>query len=894
MRGGEPHAVLVHGAAGIGKTALLQHFLAAAPEVRVLRASGEHEEHLLPYGVVEQLARSARTAHADALAQELRGDRSPETYGIGAAFLELLSQLQEDGPVAVVVDDAQWADRPSLLAVLFALRRLVADRVLALIAARDEDTTQLPEGLLKLLGGERGDVIALGGLDAAELQQLAGTITADRLPTEMAERLRDHTGGSPLHVRALLEELPVDRLRIATDAPLPCPRPFGMQVLSRLGACPPEARRLVLAAAVLGLQCPLLTAGSLAGIEAPLVALEEAMAAGLLVPRDLDGTPGAAFPHALIRAAIYHDIGPARRADLHLGAARLATDEGVALRHRSAAALGEDAALAADLAGYARREAARGAWGLAAGSLVRSSRLSPAGPEREQRLLEAVDRLLDSGDVTRAAALAGEVAACADGPYRRCILGRLAYLGGRPGEGYDLLLGAWNACDPSTDRALASRIAIEIAVVLVRRARGTELLTWSERGIASAREGTLHGHAGWPPLAYGYAYAGRAGEGLAKLAHLPASPRELRPDQIDDVYARGLLRLMTGDLVEAHADLTLVGTSAEGSATLTFRLCRLSLLSCVEYRLGAWDDAIAHGELAASIGEAADQTWVLSWMHAAATAPLAGRGDWEAARAHAEAAAQCASRVRDETSIADAGMSRAMIAAARGDHDAVVAALTPVARMPDREGIDEPGARWSWQELHADALVSLCRLDEAETVLAAHEELATARGLRSAMAAAARVRGNLEAARRRSDAADAAFRLGLEHAEAAGIPFDEARVRAAFGRFLRRSGRRSAAIAQLGAARTHFLRLGARPYVEACEQALAASGVTLGPREGQRATLTPQELAVARLVSQGLSNREVAARLVMSVNTVEYHLKNIYAKLGVFSRRQLPEQLARV
>jgi DNA-binding CsgD family transcriptional regulator len=176
-------------------------------------------------------------------------------------------------------------------------------------------------------------------------------------------------------------------------------------------------------------------------------------------------------------------------------------------------------------------------------------------------------------------------------------------------------------------------------------------------------------------------------------------------------------------------------------------------------------------------------------------------------------------------------------------------------------------------------------------VLLAFEELAALRGAHGAMANAARVRGNLEAARKRPDLADTAFRAGLEHSEPVGAVFDRARLEAAYGRFLRRTGKRGAGLAVLKAARDRFDRLGARPYVECCDRELIGAGANSGHR--QRPTLTRHEVAVVRLVTQGLTNHAVAEQLVVSLNTVEYHLKNIYRKLGVASRTQLVAHLAK-
>jgi predicted ATPase len=343
VRAGEPRVILVEGPAGIGKTSLLRRFLAGAPDVRVISGAGAAEEQFLPYGVAEQLARSARIPLTDDLAAlGRRSDRSPEPVTVGAAFLDLLGTLQRHGPVVIAVDDVQWADRPTLLALLFVLRRLHADRVLALFAGREEARAHVPEGLVRLVGDERGAAVHLHGLDVSELQALGAALAGTAPATELAEHLHEHTGGSPLHVRSLLEEVPLERLRQVVGAPLPAPRSFSAQVLSRLAGCSLDAQQLVLAASVLGPQCPLSLARRLAAIGDSLGALEEAMSARLLEPVETDGDRAVAFPHALVRSAIYHDIGPARRAGLHRRAAELIADEAASIRHRVAASVEHD------------------------------------------------------------------------------------------------------------------------------------------------------------------------------------------------------------------------------------------------------------------------------------------------------------------------------------------------------------------------------------------------------------------------------------------------------------------------------------------------------------------------------------------------------------------------
>jgi DNA-binding CsgD family transcriptional regulator len=895
IRAGEPRLVLVEGAAGIGKTALLRRLLAEAVDVQVLWSSGAHEEQLVPYGVVEQLAHSSRTPLPKQLAALGKATvRNPDPVAMGAAFVDLLGSVQAGGPVAVVVDDAQWADRPSLLALLFALRRLQSDRVLCVIAVRENEVHRLPEGLVRLGTDEGGALLQLSGLDVTAVQDLSSAVTEDRLSIPLAEQLREHTGGNPLHLEALLKELPLERLERSVGVPLPSPRSYSMQMVARLARCSQDAQRLVIAASVLGLQCPLSVVHRLSGVDDPLEAVENAIAAGLLETRQLGTRLGIAFPHALTRSAIYHDVGPARRRDLHLLAAELVEDRAAALQHRSAAALDEDDALATDLADYGREEAARAAWSRAAAAMLRASELSSVREQREARLLEGVDWLITGGDLGRAEAFAEEIGRCADGAYPRYLLGRLAFHAGRPAEGHRLLLDAWRAGDLSRYPQLAGRIASEMSLLLLRRARSAELLTWAERAMAAVAEGG--GVAPWAQLAYGLAYSGRALEGLADFSSLPEQPGELRPEHVLPLLGRGLLRSFADDFPGARADFSAVEPAGARWGPFVFRIGSLSHLASIEYRLGAWDDALTHVELALSVAEAADETWMLSYMHLIATAVLAGRGQWEAARSRADAAATLARSVHDEASIADASMANALIAAAGCDHAAVVGALTPVATMAEREGIDEPGARWRWQDVYAGALISLDRLDEAEAVVAGYEELATARQLHSAMANAGRVRGLLHAARKQTDAAEEAFQTGLRHAEAVTVPFDRAQLEFAYGRLLRRAGRRTAAVSMLTTARERFAGLGAAPYVERCVGELSASGIRSAKTPDSRPRsvgLTAQEGAVARLVAQGLTNREVAAQLVVSLNTIEYHLKNVYSKLGITSRSQLAARLTR-
>jgi DNA-binding CsgD family transcriptional regulator len=206
--------------------------------------------------------------------------------------------------------------------------------------------------------------------------------------------------------------------------------------------------------------------------------------------------------------------------------------------------------------------------------------------------------------------------------------------------------------------------------------------------------------------------------------------------------------------------------------------------------------------------------------------------------------------------------------------------------------LEEPAVH-PWPEIYSDALVSLGRLDDAEAVLGRLEASATELGRSSAVAHAARVRANLQAARGDATGAEAAFRAALDAVDRIAAPFDRALVEDGYGRFLRRAGRRREAAARLQAALDGFVALGADPFSDRCRLELRACGSTRAATSDGGSRLTPQEAAVARLVAEGLTNREVATKLVVSVKTVEFHLGKVFAKLGVRSRSQLAAQVAR-
>jgi DNA-binding CsgD family transcriptional regulator len=678
----------------------------------------------------------------------------------------------------------------------------------------------------------------------------------------------------------------------------PAPAVFAQSVRRRLQTCSDRARSLVAATSILVIldeEVPLSVVAVLAGVGEPLVVVEEACGAGLLRLRDEPGIREVMFPHPLVQAAVYEQVGPARRAQLHVVAAGLVADEGSALRHRVAAVTPPDAGLAGELEEFAAREAAVGAWAGAASALVEASRLSPAREERERRLLLAVDAMAGAGDLVQANAFARETVGFAAGPLRNAALGYLAVLGGRAREAEGLLGSAWSQCDSADDRAsdqaLAAVIGQRWALHAVGRLRGAEVVRWAGRAIELAEPGVPARVEADALLGLGLGWLGRVADGVAAYESVldrMAGESDAAPVQRVKM-AHGWLLLVSDDLAGARATLAETAPAARRLGSIRIAVWAYVWLSRADFLLGNWDDAAVHAERAVSLLEDSGHEWLRPLARWMAVSVPAARGEWAAAEEHARMA--WAQSGDYELMIAAAGLARAELAAARGNHDGVLRALEPLLEITPRDGIDEPGF-WPWQALYGDALVSAGRLEQAEAFLAPHERLATQRDRRSMVARLAGVRGRLEAAHGNTHAAEQAFQRGLELTQHLPSPFQRALLELAYGQTLRRAGQRRAAAAHLHAAHERLTTLGARPYLERCERELNACGLSPAKRHHfDPSKLTAQELAVARLVAAGMSNRQVAAELFISIKTVQYHLTHIYAKLGIRSRAELAANL---
>uniref|UniRef100_A0AAU2A614 AAA family ATPase n=1 Tax=Streptomyces sp. NBC_00093 TaxID=2975649 RepID=A0AAU2A614_9ACTN len=881
---GASRIVLVDGPAGIGKTALIRHFVAAHPDAEVLRACGEENETGLPLGLLDQLLSPAE--HDE---QALPRPPAADAPTAGARLLDVLGELQTRtaGPLILVVDDAHWADSSSLQALAFALRRLRADRVLTVVVVREADDPALPEGLRRLLTGEGTLRVSLSGLSAGEVGELAAA-RGGSLPPTAVVRLLDHTDGNPLHVKALLEQVPPARL-MSTAFPLPAPLGYARLIEQRLADCTAEAQALTAAASVLGMSCPLHSAARLAELKDPLPALDEAVGAGLLDETPEPGGPRVSFPHPMLRATVYRTLGPVRRHALHQAAAGQSDSAYGRLQHLVHAAQGPDDTLAGQLADAARTEAAARRWGSAAPLLRDAARLARTERDRERYGVEAVEALLWEGRRDEAQAVFDELPGDGRSAAHRYARALILPFGGDLGHIEPLLREAWNCCDRTADPELASYIAGQLSVMALSLSHGRQAAEWAEQAMRLSGRRTSSTMLRFARMT-GYGLSGDIGRGLAVAARLPDASLVTTAD-VDLLCGRGLLRMWSGELADAERDLReALFICRDGPMML--RIVAMFQLGLTQYALGAWEEAAQRLESAASLNDDTGNE-LHSAVHGAAGWVVAALGDYERAEWHLRQVPDIP--VTLGTVMTESRRTRAFLALLRGQPDAAEAELLPLLEADAAEGLCEP-MTGPWRDLLAEALIGLGRLDEADHALTAFEALAADRGHAAALAAGCRIRGELLAARHEPGAAEGMFATGLAHAARVTAPYERARLQLASGELLRRTGRRAAAAQALQAAYETLTGLGAVPLLERCARELAACGTARAaggpPSPPDRGpVLTSQELAVARLAASGLTNRQVARELLLSVKTVEYHLGHAYTKLGISSRVGLATRL---
>jgi DNA-binding CsgD family transcriptional regulator len=884
VRSGVPRIVIVQGGAGSGKTALIENVLTSEVDLAVLWTSGEPWEVSVANGVIDQLMCVAEIDAARPVAVRGRYMPPEEPNVVGARILDVLSGLERETPVVVVVDDAQWADMDSLRALLFAARRLARQRMLMMFGQRSEDAHRLPTGLHRLAGGRTGTTVTLCPIPAAEAHRLAALLAVRGLSGRAAQRSGTLDGPTML-------TKPADRRPRPWDPSLRAAQVFAMHVQGRLDSCSHPTQTFVEALIVLGTTDPS-AAGIVAGVPDLAAALSEASSAELLHVRGDFGICAVDFAHPLVPAAVYERLGPARRLQLHSAATAFVDADELLLRRRLLAATSPDPRLAAELEAFARREITVGAWATGAWALVESSRLCPEPELWQQRLLRTVDATIDAVDQPQV--FARHVQLFTSSAWRDAALGYLSVLRGKGTEAEELLGKAWRQCAEARpvkngDAAVAATVAQRMALHELGRLRGDEVEGWSRRAIAMTRPGDPTREEAEALLGLGIAWQGRIDEGMAIYEAMLSriNPAADGPQLARIQMAHSWLWLIRGDVVAARDSLAETAPAALRAGAVQIAVWSFSLLALAEFTTGLWDEARTHADRAVSLLDQAGMEWLRPLARYAAVLVPAARGEWEVAEVHLRGGAAEADDY--ELMVVAAARARAHVGAARGEHEDVLRSLKPFV-LRARAEIVEPGL-WPCPDLYIDALVSVGKLAEADELLGSFELLAAARGHTAMLARLARPRGRLLAARGQLTDAEHTFKRALTTLGELSMPFQQAQVELTYGQALRRAGRRRAAATKLQAAGDRFRELRATPYLRHCEREMSGCGLTPAKRgDVDPHRLTPQEQAVTRLVALGMSNRQVAAELFVSVKTVQFHLTHIYTKLGVGSRAELAAQ----
>jgi DNA-binding CsgD family transcriptional regulator len=881
-RQGRSGVLALVGEPGIGKTSLLEHAAQQADGMHVLRARGIQSEAEVPFAGLAELLRPALTvldripppqASALAGALALEPAKAQDRFAVGAATLSLLSAWAEEAPVLVLVDDAHRLDAASAEALLFAARRLLADPIALVVAVREGEPSLLDGADLRVLR-----VAGLARADAAELLQRAGVAGA------ALDRLYDVTAGNPL---ALLELAP-QASDLPSEGPVPISASIAREFARRLGQLAEPARRMLLLAATDDTGD--LATLTRAGLEAATLAPAEE--AGLLM---LDGGR-LEFRHPLVRSAIYTEASAPERRAAHAALADALPDRDADRRawHLAAAATGPDATASRALEQAAERARGRSAYGVAASAFERGARLALADADRARLLLAAADAAWLAGDPERTLALLEGARSHAQDPVLCARVDHLeGYVAMRRGpvmSGYRMTMSAAEQLEDA-DRELAVTMLAEAVLVCVYAGERSAMLAAAERSAELARADSSQRAAFFAEMANGIALvaAGAGDAGAAAIRRATAildSSDELLDDPRTQVWAAfGPMWLREADVGREHFERAFERARSEAA------IGALPALLNFRGRDQATTDRWSAAET--SFGEAIDlaretgQRTELATSLAGLARLEAQQGREDACRAHAaEAAALCeelglglySAWVLQALGDLELGLGRPGAAAAH--HEAQAQAL----RARDIADVDVSSA-----PERVDAYLRLGRRDDAIAAADEFAKEAEAKGQPWARARATRARAMVA----EPAAAEALFAEALAlHADTPD-GFETARTRFAYGAYLRRARQRVRARDELRAAFQAFERLGARGWADQAEAELAATGETARRRDASTLDqLTPQELQIAHLLADGRTTREAAAAIFLSPKTIEYHLRNVYRKLGINSRDELAARFA--
>ena len=884
-----PAALVIDGEAGIGKTTLWRTGLARARDAgfTVLACQPAQPEQALPFSALADLLEPVlddelpalpgrqRTALEVAL-QRTEPTEPHERLAVSRATLSLVRAVATRGHTLVAVDDVQWLDPATADVLRYASRRLADVPVRQLVARRSTDPElEPPLELGRALPGGRLARIWLGPLSLGDLDRLLRQELDVGLPRPRLVELRERSGGNPFYALEIARSLRGGVFRT--------PSSLAAAVEARLRRLPPAARDAVALVAAAGRPTSTLIEQAAPGA---LDGLGQAAAEGIVV---LDGER-VRFTHPLLAGVAYESQPPWERRRTHLRLAAAAEGEERA-RNLALGTEEPDAAVAAELERAAQAAAARGGMD-AAGSLAEhAARLTPAAsPMRTSRLVGAAEHHMAAGDLGRGRDLLEELVTSLDpGPERAKVLLVLARASTENEPTIRLCEQALR--EAAGDSAVLSSAHSALGTYRWVAGQGARCLDHYSEAIRHAERAADPRAAaiaiGWlcfNQVLHGVRWDRAAMDRALELERgIDDFPKWTRP-----TFQLASIAAYTDDPDLArplfHAELERLEARGEVGSRWTV-LCRLAQS---ELRCGNWSAALRAAREATELVAQTGFENEVSMTQAVLALVLAHLGDLEPAQELAEQAFAIAEEDRLLLRIARAQGSLGFIALSRGDAEQALTHLTPARERLVAAEVGE-FAGFAVVENEIEALVQLARLDEADSV-SAH---VAAVGIRADRlwhrAVAARGRALVAAARGDEDAARDELSRALAAHEGLQNPFELGRTILYQGVVERRAKHRAAARVALTRALEVFDQLGAPLWSEkAAEELARIPGRAPGAGE-----LSETERRIAELVADGLTNKEVAARLFVTVRTVEGNLTRIYGKLGVRSRTELASRLAR-
>ena len=885
-RGSRSGVLVIRGEPGVGKSALLEDAREQAKDMRVLSSRGVESEAQLPFAAVHQLLRPVLRsvsklpepqAHALRRALGLEEGGGDDRFLVSVAVLSLLAEAAERRPLLCLVDDAHWLDDASADALAFAARRLEAERIVMLFAAR--------EGEIRSFRGPALPELSLVTLEPEAASALLERQTETALTADLRNRLIAETSGNPLALLELSAALSEAQLSGAEPvlAPLPVSEHVEQAFVARVRGLPEETQTLLLIAAAddSGRLANVLGAAAVLGVAPD--ALDAAEHAGLVHVRGTE----LELRHPLVRSAVYQAALLSHRQAAHRALASVLDGEAEADRrawHHAAASVEPDPDVVEELEQAAQRALRRSSPAAAALAFERAAALTSDEHRQVRLLTAAAENAWLAGRLDRALVLLERARPVAAEPIERAEVDRWRGLvemnQGRPVDGYHVLVRAAKEMAPldgeraldllnlaGTAAAYAADREGQIAAAEVARGiavKGNpfaEMLAFLLSGIGAHANGDFDTAA--PKLRRALELAEQLGEGAPVTQPL-------------GLLFAGRAALFLGDDQAAYRAHREAGASAREAGALGALTQILPILTTTEIWAGRWDSGSANASEALRLGREiggehlAGQALVLLALLAAL------RGDEEECRQLAAESHELASTHGLGVVAEISQWALVLLELGLGHADEALRSA--------REISNSLVVFWAG----LDRIEASIRAGEPETArksLALFERWAEAYRVAWARAVALHCHALLQ---EDEGEAERIFQAALEVHGEATRPFERARTELAYGEFLRRARHRVQARVHLRAALDTFESLGAALWAERARVELRASGQTARRRDpSTRDELTAQELQIAQFVAQGLTNREVAAQLFLSPRTIDFHLRNVFRKLGISSRTQL-------